>query len=231
MNLFFWVFIGCWIGVISSGRVFLTRTSWIHNFWSSHISVASAQSPGMVIENVLGDEKSPSSKIPKLPEKVDVLNLTPEDVKALESLISQRDQWEKEQASLENQKRNLQSLTISLEKKIQDLQQIYNRLVASTDMKSREEQKSLASLIKIYEHMKPSQAAQVFLKMEPRKVVDFIEGMREAKASAVLSELPAPLASYVTEQICQRRMIRDELQAQLEASRPSRIGTNLKQAA
>lgn len=146
---------------------------------------------------------------------LDLLNLTPQDIQSLEALTKEKQAFKEKKRQWKQKMQTLQALGLMVEKKQKELERLEKILIHMTQKHQKNEQLHMKSLVKIYEHMKPPQAALVFLKMDPSYVVDIMQYMREAKASLILAQLPSHLASYVTEQICHRRSINESLKTLL----------------
>lgn len=59
--------------------------------------------------------------------------------------------------------------------------------------------------MKIYEAMKPKEAARIFEKLDMPVLLDVVERMKERKASAVLAKMDPTKAKSVTLELAQRR--------------------------
>ena len=73
-------------------------------------------------------------------------------------------------------------------------------------MKQQENQEKaqLGELVKIYEGMKPQEAAQILATLNPRITLALVGHMRGSKASAILANLPPAQAGQITTALAQK---------------------------
>ena len=85
------------------------------------------------------------------------------------------------------------------------------------------EEARLASLVKIYETMKPKAAAEIFDRLEMPVLIAVVERMREAKSADVLARMDPVKAKQVTSELARRSEL---LEATREApAAPRRSGS------
>jgi flagellar motility protein MotE (MotC chaperone) len=65
----------------------------------------------------------------------------------------------------------------------------------------------MESLVKIYESMKPKDAARIFEALELPILLDVMERMREAKSAPILAAMDPMKAKEVTSSLAERRTI------------------------
>ena len=73
--------------------------------------------------------------------------------------------------------------------------------------RSDKEETELQSLVKLYQNMKPKDAAQVFEEMDMDVLLDIVERMNERKAAPILALITPTRAKEVTYELTQRRAL------------------------
>lgn len=106
-----------------------------------------------------------------------------------------------------------------IDRKVGELRQIQGKIQGMLKTYEKEQEDKLKSLVKIYESMKPKEAARIFMELEMPVLLDVVERMREAKAAAIISKLEPQKAKEVTMDLAARRKIGAEAKAKM-ASEP-----------
>jgi flagellar motility protein MotE (MotC chaperone) len=102
-----------------------------------------------------------------------------------------------------------------LEQQIARLSALRDEIAAAVAAHDAAEDAKLASLVKIYETMKPKAAAEIFDRLEMPVLIEVIERMREVKSADVLARMNPVKAKQVTSELARRSEL-------LEASRDAR---------
>ena len=133
--------------------------------------------------------------------------VTDSELEVLQKLAERRSELEQRNRELETRERLLQATEKRIDGKLLELKAIQttiNGLLAKHD-KQKEEQ--LKSVVKIYENMKPKDAARIFDGLDMAVLLDVIERMRETKTAPVLAGMTPAKAKAVTAALAQRRML------------------------
>lgn len=101
----------------------------------------------------------------------------------------------------------LKAAEARIDEKIAALKQIEATIQALLKRHDEEEEKKLRSLVKIYEKMKPKQAAVIFNKLEMHILLDIAERMREAIMAPILAQMDSDRAKALSTQLYQRRKL------------------------
>lgn len=149
-------------------------------------------------------------------ESFDPLNLTAEEVRVLESLSERKHQLDKKEADMEERQQVLLSLEKRIDVKVIELQALKKNIEELVQHHDEAETAKLKSLIKIYEIMKPKEAATLFSKMDLRVLLEVLGQMKEAKAAAIMGKMAPHVARIVTEELARRQMLTDEAHAQIQ---------------
>ena len=83
------------------------------------------------------------------------------------------------------------------------------------------------SLVKIYENMKPKDAARIFGELDMAILLPVTERMKERKLAAILAKMNTTNAMALTIQLAQRRNAQGGQQAQQPAQQPDQAPAGL----
>ena len=125
----------------------------------------------------------------------------------LENLGARREALDARERQLVVQEAVLKAAEARIDEKIAALKQIEATIQALLKRHDEEEEKKLRSLVKIYEKMKPKQAAVIFNKLEMHILLDIAERMREAIMAPILAQMDSDRAKALSTQLYQRRKL------------------------
>ena len=91
-----------------------------------------------------------------------------------------------------------------LEQQTARLRALRDEIAAAIEAHDAAEEAKLASLVKIYETMKPKAAAEIFDRLEMPVLIEVVERMREAKSADVLARMDPVKAKQVTSELARR---------------------------
>ena len=140
-------------------------------------------------------------------ENFDPMMLSRAEIELLQSLHVRRKEIEDQERELELREKTLSAAEQSLGDKVdelKDLKKLVEQLLAQHD---EEQESRLRSLVKIYENMKPKQAARIFKALEDEVRLDVLERMREAKSAPILALLDPELANQLTVDLVNRQRL------------------------
>lgn len=130
--------------------------------------------------------------------EVDFLNLSPEHSEVVQSLVSDRNDLQEKEERLTLQNAQLQAFGNLLKGKVSQLKKLQVHLKSQIVSLENHHHKGLKGLAKIFEGMKPQEAAQIFLTLDSHSAIHLIRQMKRAKASAILTSLPPKQAAQLT---------------------------------
>lgn len=140
--------------------------------------------------------------------KLDFMNLTPQDTRVLESLFNYREKLRKKAISVLKKEDQLKLIEGRIHQQISDLRRIKKDISALLEQHDTQEKKKLTLLVRIYENMKPDQAAKIFNNLPEERVISLLTVMKESKSSAILSNMNPSQASYLTDKILSEKEIK-----------------------
>ncbi len=144
---------------------------------------------------------------------------SPEEMELLQQLAKRREklnQWEQNIALKEN-------LLTAAEKRIDDklaqLDAMKKELSGMLVQYKDQEDSKIKSLVRIYESMKPQDAARIFDEVEMPILLLVIDRMAEKKAAPILANMDPKKAKQLTVELAEKRKLEDaKLQAQKDAA-------------
>ena len=144
---------------------------------------------------------------------------TPAEVAVLQDLAIRRDELLTLETELEGRERLLNAAEGRLDKRIDELQQLRDSIETLIRQYNEQEQAELQSIVKIYETMKPKDAARILEDLEMQILLGIMETMKERKSAPILAAMGAERARQVTSELARKRAI--DLAKQASKSEPS----------
>jgi flagellar motility protein MotE (MotC chaperone) len=140
------------------------------------------------------DEFSPQKieLLQKLKERSDLL------LKKEQKLLEKNEILKTVEHKIQEKYKELDQKRVDLEKVKNSLSEINKKIV-------EEDEKKLQSLVKIYQTMKPKDAARIFDKLDMVVLLDVISRMKEGNTAPILANMSADRAQNVTMFLAQKR--------------------------
>ena len=109
-----------------------------------------------------------------------------------------------DRSDLEMRERMLEAAEKRVDAKIAELRRLEARLKQLTGVQDEQSAKQFTSLVKVYETMKPKDAARIFEKLDLGVQLAVAHRMKEAKMAAILAEMDPDAAKSLTMALAQR---------------------------
>ncbi len=154
------------------------------------------------------DEAMPAT-MPRAPTAADVIDISPEEVRLLENLAERREQLDARVREIDMREKLLAAAEARVDDKIGELKQIEVVIRGLVEEFDERQQTKIKSLVKIYETMKPKDAARIFNQLEMAVLLEVIGGMRESKSAAIIARMDASKAKEVTSELAIRETLPD----------------------
>lgn len=123
---------------------------------------------------------------------------TPSEVELLQRLQERREQIESRARELDQREALVQVAEQRLDQKIGELDGLKQEIASLIQQVNEQETAQLDSLVKIYETMKPKEAAAVFEQLDEVVLLDVIGRMRESKLAPIFGAMDPAKASRIT---------------------------------
>ena len=127
------------------------------------------------------------------------------DVDVLQKLAQRRTELETWAGDLTMREQLLKATEGKLEDRLGELKTVQTSIKGLLRQYDQEQENKLKSLVKIYEVMKPKDAARIFEQLDMDILLDVVERMKEAKSSPILAAMNPDKAKTITVELAQRR--------------------------
>ncbi len=135
----------------------------------------------------------------------DPFALTDEEIDLLQMLAKRREVIEQRAAGLKQRETLLEAAEKRIDEKIAKLEVLQKAIEDLLIRRDEQEEAQLTSLVKIYENMKPKDAARIFEELDMAVLLDVIERMKERKTAPILAQMNPRRAKAITLELAQRR--------------------------
>ena len=150
---------------------------------------------------------------PDKPQALDPLTMSPSEVELLQKLADRRAELDKRAAELSQREVLLQAAEKRIDDKIAKLEALEKQIGGIVDKHTEEDEARIKSLVKIYETMKPADAARIFGQLDMPVLLGVLEHMKERNAAPILAAMDPTKAKAVTLALAERRDQRDKAEA------------------
>lgn len=121
-----------------------------------------------------------------------------EEVKVLQSLSERREQLNKRERDLDQREKLLQAAEKKVDEKVVELNNLRKEIEALLDKQTKMQEERITQLVKIYENMKPKDAANIFNEMQTDVLLEIIDHMSERKVAPVLAAMSPARAREIS---------------------------------
>jgi|SRR5579871_3808284 len=160
-------------------------------------SGADAKKPGEA--QVATAAPLPTAELPRDPTR-----FNQSEIDLLQALGQRRDALDLRERSLDQREALLKAAEKRFEEKVADLDAVKLELQGMLARNNEQEDARLRSLVKIYESMKPKEAALIFDKLEINVLLGVIERMKENKVAPILASMQPDRARQVTDMLADK---------------------------
>ena len=138
-------------------------------------------------------------------QRVDPTFFSRSEVEVLEQLSDRREKIEQMRDEIETREGLLSAAEKRIDSKIADLQQLETTIKALIKTHDEQQEAKIGSLVKIYEAMKPKDAARIFEQLQFDTILLVAERMKERKLAPVLAKMNANKAQEITVKLSKLR--------------------------
>ncbi len=129
------------------------------------------------------------------------------EVEILQSLAKRRDELDKREQQISQHEALLKAAGVEVDRKIAELNKIRGELEDLLNKQKTAEDERINSLVKIYENMKPKDAANIFNTLDMDVLLPVIGKISERKASPILAAMSPDKAREVTIKLAEQRRL------------------------
>lgn len=149
------------------------------------------------------DRPIPEGQITSL--STDIFEMTDEELQLLQSLSQRREELEQRARDIDEREVLLKAAEQRIDQKITDLEHLQASIEAVLVQHDEQTEEQMQSLVKIYESMKPKDAARIFEELDMEVLLEVVERMKERKTAPILAQMNPERAKEVTLELAQRR--------------------------
>ena len=135
----------------------------------------------------------------------DPLMMSPSEIEVLQKLSDRRAALDRRAQEVTQQEVVLKAAEQRVDEKLAKLKAMEQEIGGLVDQQAQQGDARLKGLVKIYETMKPREAARIFEELDTPTVLDVIGQMKEAKAAPILASMDPSKAKSVTAALIERR--------------------------
>lgn len=129
------------------------------------------------------------------------------EVRVLQSLSRRRDVLDRRESEIDMLETLLSAAEKRIDQKIAKLKKIEDTIQTSLKQYDEQEEAQMKSLVKIYESMKPKDAARIMQQLDMAVLLEVSERMREQKMAAILARMDSQMAKAITMELATRRAL------------------------
>jgi flagellar motility protein MotE (MotC chaperone) len=147
------------------------------------------------------------------PAGLDILqnqNLSSAELKLLQELGARRSRLDRSEDELRIKEKVLLSTEAKISQKIEELKLLQGKLEEVMKQYDQKEQDKIHSLVKIYENMKPREAAKILDELDMAILLRVIGNMKEVKAAPIIANMNSVKARDLSVQLAEQKSITEE---------------------
>lgn len=137
---------------------------------------------------------------------------TAPEIEVLQSLARRREELDKREQALTAREALLTAAEQEVDRKIAELNKLRGELEALLGKQEKMEEERITSLVKIYENMKPKEAAAIFNTLDMDILLAVVSRMSERKTSPILASMNTERARLLTIKLAEMRKLPGEKQ-------------------
>lgn len=137
----------------------------------------------------------------------DPFTLTDTEIDLLQRLAERRAEIESETSALEERRLLLQAAESRVDRKLDELKTLQAMIQDLLLQHGEQEENQFQSLVKIYESMKPKDAARILEQLDMAVLLEVIGRMKERKTAPVLAMMDPERAKAVTLELANRQTL------------------------
>jgi flagellar motility protein MotE (MotC chaperone) len=185
-------------------------------------------------KKINAEDQGPNDKIAKQDDKKEVgskeessqtelskaafnpMTLTSNEIKVLETLSERRREIEEKDRKIGLRMALVQASEQRMDQKIEVLQNLRSAIESLLKKYDSQEKENFRALAKIYEKMKPKEAARIFSELDMPILLNVITYIKDVKASQIISYMDTKRARDLTLALAKERQKKDEAQQKLD---------------
>lgn len=173
----------------------------------AQLQTTPAQTPAPAVgSGVLPTTNRPAAPPPP-PGGTEPGSLSQTEMDVLQKLTARRDSLDLREKDIERREAMLKAAEDQIDRKVAEMRTLQTTIEGLLRQYNDQEDNKMRSLVKIYENMKPKEAAKIFEQLDMPIMLEVIERMKEQRVAPILAEMDPSKAKNVTAELAQRRQI------------------------
>ncbi len=120
------------------------------------------------------------------------------EAELIKQLTDRRDQLEKRNHALDAREALIRVAEQRVDQKIKEMETLRTQLQSMVNQAGAAQQQQLDNLVKIYETMKPKEAAKIFMTMELPVLLGVVQRMKPQRTAPIMAEMDPEKAKEIT---------------------------------
>ena len=133
--------------------------------------------------------------------------MTQTEMDVLQKLQERRGSLDVRERDIERREALLKAAEDQIDRKVAEMKTLQHTIEGLLRQYNDQEDNKMRSLVKIYENMKPKEAAKIFEQLDMGILLEVLERMKEQRVAPILAEMDPSKAKGVTSEMAQRRQI------------------------
>ncbi len=154
-------------------------------------------------------------------QELNETRISPAEMAVLGSLTARREEIDKRGKDLDLREQMLNAAEKRVEDRIAELKAIEGRINGQIAANDKQNEERLADVVKMYETMKPKDAARIFERLDMGVLIDVSKRMQPRKMSAVLAVMDPVAAQELTVELATGDKLPDEAAMKAPAPKPA----------
>ena len=180
-----------------------------NGIFSASVAIAQEKKPETVekkqnpAEKVITPKKSGGDQIGRFEPGL----VTDSELEILQKLVDRRGKLKAQEQKLDTRERLLMATEKRINAKLEKLKLMQATISNLLTKHEKQKEKKMKSIVKIYEKMKPGDAARIFEELDMAILLDVVERMKEAKTAPIMAKMTPGKAKLLTAELTQRRSL------------------------
>lgn len=154
-----------------------------------------------------GKEEKKNPAVSEDPGNITDRHFSQSEMDLLQNLSRRREQLDRWERNIQVKEEALNATEKRIAEKIQEIDNMKKAVSELLAQYNAQEETKLKSLVKIYENMKPDDAARIFDEVEMPILLLVIDKMSEKKAAPILAKMNSKKAKQVTVELAEQRRL------------------------
>ena len=134
-------------------------------------------------------------------------NFSKSEMDLLKELAKRRDMLDKEKQAMTTREQILNATEVKIDQKVAELKTRQSQLEALMKQYDQKENGKILSLVKIYETMKPKEAAKILNELEMPVLIKVVSNMKEVKVAPIIASMDPAKARDLSIELAKQKPI------------------------